>query len=189
MPSYQCTFVQDVSDLQRLVLDSPSDPEIRIAAYRGLVLCLPHNHRVLEAIHRALDAQNVAYSPQGNSARIEGVTTLTLGSCLKAGQHFIFVIIYLLLPINCIILDSVSKILFNFLWPIIIIIMILIMKTLLHNEYKIINLWYPTYVYQFFNFSYNNKNRVLACFQTRPQHSYPKVINKQDAERKYALSR
>ena len=35
------------------------------------------------------------------------------GSCLKTGQHFIFVIIYLLLPINCIILDSVSKILFN----------------------------------------------------------------------------
>ena len=46
--------------------------------------------------------------------------------------------------------------------------MILIMKILLHNEYKIINLWYPTYVYQFFNFPYNNKNRVLACFQTRP---------------------
>ena len=37
-----------------------------------------------------------------------------VGSCLKTGQHFIFVIIYLLLPINCIILDSVSKILFNF---------------------------------------------------------------------------
>ena len=36
------------------------------------------------------------------------------GSCLKTGQHFIFVIIYLLLPINCIILDSVSKILLNF---------------------------------------------------------------------------
>ena len=37
-----------------------------------------------------------------------------IGSCLKTGQHFIFLIIYLLLPINCIILDSVSKILFNF---------------------------------------------------------------------------
>ena len=36
------------------------------------------------------------------------------GSCLKTGQHFIFVIIYLLLSIKCIILDSVSKILFNF---------------------------------------------------------------------------
>ena len=46
--------------------------------------------------------------------------------------------------------------------------MILIMKILLHNEYKIINLWYPTYMYQFFNFPYNYKNRVLACFQTRP---------------------
>ena len=41
------------------------------------------------------------------------------------------------------------------------------MKILLHNEYKIINLWYPTYVYQFFNFPYNYKNRLLACFQTR----------------------
>ena len=86
---------------------------------------------------------------------------------MKAGEHFIFVIIYLLQPINCIILDSVSKILFIFFWPIIII-MILIMKILLHNEYKIINLWYPTYVYQFFNFPYNYKNRVLASFQTRP---------------------
>ena len=37
-----------------------------------------------------------------------------MGSCLKTGQHFIFGIIYLLLPINCIILDTVSKILFNF---------------------------------------------------------------------------
>ena len=36
------------------------------------------------------------------------------GSCLKTGQHFIFLIMYLLLPINCIIFDSVSKILFNF---------------------------------------------------------------------------
>ena len=45
--------------------------------------------------------------------------------------------------------------------------MILILKILLHNVYKI-NLWYPTYVYQFFNFPYNYKNRVLACFQTRP---------------------
>ena len=57
-----------------------------------------------------------------------------------------------------------------FLLPIITI-MILIMKILLHNEYKIINLWYPRYVYQFFNFPYNYKNRVLACFQTRPMVS------------------
>ena len=45
----------------------------------------------------------------------------------------------------------------------------LIMKILLHNEYKIINLWYPTYVYQFLNFPYNYKYRLLACFETRPE--------------------
>ena len=50
--------------------------------------------------------------------------------------------------------------------------MILIMKILLHNEYKIINLWYPTYMYQFLNFPYNYKNRVLAGFQTRPRCCY-----------------
>ena len=38
--------------------------------------------------------------------------------------------------------------------------MILIMKILLHNIYKIISLRYPTYVYQFFNFPYNYNNRV-----------------------------
>ena len=56
--------------------------------------------------------------------------------------------------------------------------MILIMKILLHNEYKIINLWYPTYVYQFFNcpYRFNYKNRVLACFQTRPPGGYLEVI-------------
>ena len=73
-----------------------------------------------------------------------------LGSCLKTGQHSIFVIINILLPIKCIIFDSVSKILFIFLLPII---MILIMKILLLNVYKIINLRYPTYVYKFFKFS------------------------------------
>ena len=36
------------------------------------------------------------------------------GSCLKTGQHSIFVIIYPLLPIKCIIFVSVSKILFIF---------------------------------------------------------------------------
>ena len=63
------------------------------------------------------------------------------------------------------------------------------MKILLHNEYKIINLWYPTYVYQFFNFPYNYKNRVLACFQTRPcmnsgKHNYRSdgKILRRDAE-------
>ena len=36
------------------------------------------------------------------------------GSCLKTSQHSIVVIIYLLLPINYIFFDSVSKILFKF---------------------------------------------------------------------------
>ena len=55
--------------------------------------------------------------------------------------------------------------------------MILIMNILLHNEYKIINLWYPTYVYPFLNFPYNYKNRVLACFQTRTPFKYNKVLS------------
>ena len=60
-----------------------------------------------------------------------------VGSCLKTGQHLFFVIIYLLLPIKCIIFYSVSKILFkNLLLPII---MIRLMKILLHNVYKITN--------------------------------------------------
>ena len=71
------------------------------------------------------------------------------GSCLKTGQHFIFVIINLLLTIKCIIFDSVSKILFIFF--------IAnnnnydsnIKNILLHNGYKIINLRYPTYMYQY----------------------------------------
>ena len=75
------------------------------------------------------------------------VMNSVVGSCLKTGQHFIFAIINLLLPVKCIIFDSVSKILFFFLLPII---MILILKILLHNVYKIINLRYPTYVYLFF---------------------------------------
>ena len=58
--------------------------------------------------------------------------------------------------------------------------MILIMKILLHNEYKIIILRYPTYVYQIFYFPYNYKNRVLACFQTRPTGYYGVVIGIQD---------
>ena len=41
---------------------------------------------------------------------------------------------------------------------------------MLHNVYKIINLRYPTYMYQFIIFLIHNyKNRVLACFQTRPK--------------------
>ena len=87
-----------------------------------------------------------------------------VGSCLKTGQHFIFAIINLLLPIKCIIFDSVSKILF-FLLPII---MILIMKILLHNEYKIINLWYPTYVYPFLIFLIITKIDCWPFFKQDP---------------------
>ena len=87
-----------------------------------------------------------------------------MGSCLKTGQHFIFLIIYLLLLIISnkytalliiyllLLIKPYQRYCLIFLLPIIII-MILIMKILFHNEYKIINLWYPTYVYQFFNFS------------------------------------
>ena len=60
------------------------------------------------------------------------------GSCLKTGQHLIFVIIYLLLPIKCIFLDSVSKILFKLYKSIIIIIFLIMKKILLHYVYKII---------------------------------------------------
>ena len=42
------------------------------------------------------------------------VMNSVVGSCLKTGQHFIFAIINLLLPVKCIIFDSVSKILFIF---------------------------------------------------------------------------
>ena len=46
--------------------------------------------------------------------------------------------------------------------------MILIMKILLHNVYKIINLRYPTYVYQFFNFPYNYKIECWPVFKQDP---------------------
>ena len=58
--------------------------------------------------------------------------------------------------------------------------MILIMKILLHNEYKIIILRYPTYVNQILYFPCNYKNRVLAGFQTRPTGCYGVVIGIQD---------
>ena len=45
------------------------------------------------------------------SYETEGVTHC--GSCLKTGQHFIFIILYLLLLIKYIFFDSVSKILFK----------------------------------------------------------------------------
>ena len=90
------------------------------------------------------------------------------GSCLKTGQHFIFVIIYLLLPIKCIIFDSVSKILFIYFLLSIIIIMILILKILLHNVYKIMNLRYPTYVYPFLIFLIITKIECWPLFKQDP---------------------
>ena len=92
--------------------------------------------------------------------------TIKNGSCLKTGQHSIFVIIYQLLLIKCIIFDFVSKILF-FLLPIII--MILILKILLHNVYKIINLRYPAYVYPFLNFLIITKIECWPVFKQDPQ--------------------
>ena len=47
--------------------------------------------------------------------------------------------------------------------------MILIMKILLHNVYKIIILRYPTYVYQFFNFPYNYKIECWPVFKQDPK--------------------
>ena len=92
-----------------------------------------------------------------------------IGSCLKTGQHFIFTIIYQLLPIKCIIFDSESKILSNFLLPII---MILIMKILLHNGYKIINLQYPTYMYQFLILLIIAKIECWPLFKQDPWYFY-----------------
>ena len=53
--------------------------------------------------------------------------------------------------------------------------MIVILKILLHNVHKIINLRYPTYVYQFLIFLMITKNRVLACFETRAQIGNPEL--------------
>ena len=45
------------------------------------------------------------------------------------------------------------------------------MKILLHNEYKIINWWYPTYVYQFFNFL------IITKIECWPVFKHPPLIN------------
>ena len=50
----------------------------------------------------------------------------------------------------------------------IIIIMILILKTLLHNVYKIINFQYPTYVYQFLIFLIITKIECWPVFEQDP---------------------
>ena len=70
-------------------------------------------------------------------ANIQKSKTLP-GSCLKSGQHLIFVIIYLLLPIKYIFFIPYQRYCLNLYKSIIIIIMILIMKILLHYVYKII---------------------------------------------------
>ena len=95
--------------------------------------------------------------------------TTKSGSCLKTGQHFIFAIINLLLTIKCIIFDFVSKILFIFF--------IAnnnnydsnIKNILLHNGYKIINLRYPTYMYQFIIFLIITKIECWPVFKQDPQ--------------------
>ena len=47
--------------------------------------------------------------------------------------------------------------------------MIVIMKIFLHNEYKIINLWYPTYVYQFLIFLIITKIECWPVFKQDPK--------------------
>ncbi|XP_042215405.1 uncharacterized protein LOC121861588 isoform X1 [Homarus americanus] len=56
--------VQGVTELQKLGLNSPSDPEIRIAAYRGLVHCIPVQPQLLNTVAKALNSEDVDYSPQ-----------------------------------------------------------------------------------------------------------------------------
>lgn len=53
--------------MQKLGLESPSDPEIRVAAYRGLVRCLPSNLQLLETVENALNPSHDAYSTQGEA--------------------------------------------------------------------------------------------------------------------------
>ncbi|XP_047496155.1 uncharacterized protein LOC125043864 isoform X2 [Penaeus chinensis] len=59
--------IQGVTELQKLGLDSSSDPEIRIAAYRGLVHCLPEQPSLLETVAKALDPKHDIYSTQVSS--------------------------------------------------------------------------------------------------------------------------
>ncbi|XP_042870243.1 uncharacterized protein LOC122252056 [Penaeus japonicus] len=59
--------IQGVTELQKLGLDSSSDPEIRIAAYRGLVHCLPEQPLLLETVAKALDPKHDIYSTQVSS--------------------------------------------------------------------------------------------------------------------------
>lgn len=56
---------QGVTELQRVGLDSPSDSEIRIAAYRGLVHCLPSQPDLIQTVAKALDPSHDDFSTQG----------------------------------------------------------------------------------------------------------------------------
>ncbi|KAK7071872.1 hypothetical protein SK128_018548, partial [Halocaridina rubra] len=56
--------IQGVTELQKLGLESPSDPEIRIAAYRGLVHCLLKRPKLMETVADALDPTHDAFSTQ-----------------------------------------------------------------------------------------------------------------------------
>lgn len=70
--------MQGVTELQRVGLDSPSDSEIRIAAYRGLVRCLPSQPDLIKTIAKALDPSHDDFSTQVASyvwSHIQSVVT------------------------------------------------------------------------------------------------------------------
>ena len=54
-----------MTELQKVGLDSPSDSEIRIAAYRGLVHCLPSQPDLIQTVAKALDSSHDDFSTQG----------------------------------------------------------------------------------------------------------------------------
>ena len=54
------------------MLESASDPEVRVAAYRGLVSCLPAEPALAGVLEGVLDRGGVAYSPQGRKGRRGG---------------------------------------------------------------------------------------------------------------------
>ncbi|XP_045111567.1 uncharacterized protein LOC123504800 isoform X2 [Portunus trituberculatus] len=56
--------MQGVTELQKVGLDSPSDSEIRIAAYRGLVHCLPSQPDLIQTVAKALDSSHDDFSTQ-----------------------------------------------------------------------------------------------------------------------------
>ncbi|CAL4121836.1 unnamed protein product [Meganyctiphanes norvegica] len=57
----------NVVELLRLGLESPSDPEIRIAAYKGMLHCIPERPQLLETIGYTLDKQSDDFSVQVSS--------------------------------------------------------------------------------------------------------------------------